>query len=191
VVTIGFIVEGATEKVLIESKSFTDWAKQQGIKISRVVNAQGNGNLSFKRLPAKIDELMNGLNMGEPNYIVILTDLECEENTQIVKNRIGTEYTNLIFIAVKAIEAWFLADTEALSQWLKTNVFEEYPEKTEAMPFERLRELSLHYRQRGISGKLPFTKSFIQKWFDFERAANHPNCPSAKAFHDGLIELAK
>jgi hypothetical protein len=40
--------------------------------------------------------------------------LEDAPNGEVVRNRIGTEHTSLIFIAVKAIEAWFLADSAAL-----------------------------------------------------------------------------
>ena len=45
-VRIGFVVEGDTEKIVIESAAFCAWAKSQGIEIcSPVVNAEGGGNL--------------------------------------------------------------------------------------------------------------------------------------------------
>jgi hypothetical protein len=189
-VTIGFIVEGDTEKILIESDIFKSWANQQGISICLpVLNAKGGGNL----LPENIEPLIKRLKSKNPDHIVILTDLEHEANPQAVKNRIGTQYTNLIFIAVKAIEAWFLADSIALSQWLKTKVFEEYPEETATMPWERLRELAEQLKQKGTGSNKPRFAQRMTQYYGFElaRAANHPNCPSAKEFHDGLIALAK
>lgn len=189
-VTIGFIVEGDTEKILIESEIFKSWAKQQGITICHpVLDAKGGGNL----LPENIEPLIKRLKLENPTHIIILTDLERESNQQAVKDRIGTQYTNLIFIAVKAVEAWFLADSAALSNWLKTKVFEEYPEETKAMPWERLRELANDYKQKGTGKSKPrFAQRMTQHYgFDITRAANHPHCPSAKEFHDGLIALVK
>lgn len=183
-------MEGDTEKILIESESFKTWAKQQGITICQpVLNAKGGGNL----LPENIEPLIRLLKSKNPTHIVILTDLEHESNQQAVKDRIGTQYTELIFIAVKAIEAWFLADNIALSNWLKTKVFEEYPEATKAMPWDRLRELANELKQQGTGSNKPRFAQRMTQYYGFElaRAANHPHCPSAKEFHDGLIELAK
>ena len=190
-VSIGFIVEGATEKILIESDNFKIWAAQNGIEICQpVLNAGGGGNL----LPQNIAPLVRRLQSKNPTHIVILTDLEHETSQQAVKDRIGTDYTKLIFIAVKAIEAWFLADSEALSLWLKKSVSEMYPEKTIELPWKRLLELDNEHkpteRKRGRS-KPSFAKRMTKKYnFQLERAANHPHCPSAKEFHDGLISLA-
>jgi hypothetical protein len=183
-------VEGDTEKILIESDSFKAWAIQQGITICHpVLDAKGGGNL----LPENIEPLIRLLKSKNPDHIVILTDLEHEANQQAVKDRIGTQYTDLIFIAVKAIEAWFLADSTALSRWLNTEFSEIYPEKTEEKPWERLRELANELRQRGTGDSKPrFAQRMTRNYgFELAKAANHPHCPSAKEFHDGLIELVK
>ena len=191
-VNIGFIVEGETEKILIESDNFKTWAAQNGIKICQpVLNARGGGNL----LPQNIEPLVRRLQSKNPTHIVILTDLEHETSQKAVKSRIGTKYTQFIFISVKALEAWFLADSVALSSWLKKEVFEDFPEKTLYLPRKRLHELENQHKpipNYQILSKVLFTKQFIEKHkFDFERAANHPHCPSAKEFHDGLISLTK
>ena len=187
-VKIGFIVEGNTEKIVIESESFKQWTTQQGIEIYHpVLDAKGGGNL----LPKHIEPLVQRLK--DADYIVILTDLEHETSPQAVRDRIGTSYTSLIFIAVKAIEAWFLADSEALRKWLKTDdVFEVYPERTVNMPWERLKELANNYKQSGTGSSKPaFAKRMTRHYgFSLERAANHPNCPSAKEFYDGLLKLS-
>jgi hypothetical protein len=188
VVKIGFIVEGNTEKIVIESESFKQWTTQQGIEIYHpVLDAKGGGNL----LPKHIQPLVQRLK--DADYIVILTDLEYEASPQAVRDRIGTSYTSLIFIAVKAIEAWFLADSEALRKWLKTDdIFEVYPERTVNMPWERLKELANNYKQIGTGSSKPaFAKRMTKHYyFSLERAASHPNCPSAKEFHDSLLKLS-
>lgn len=184
---IGFIVEGDTEKIVIDSENFKQWATQQGIEIYQpVLDAKGGGNL----LPQNIEPLIQRLK--DADHIVILTDLEYEASPQAVRDRIGTTHTSLIFIAVKAIEAWFLADTLALKQWLKTDVSEIYPEKTENMPWERLKELAKDCEQRGIGTSKPAFAKRVTKYYGFslERAASHPNCPSAKEFHDNLLRLS-
>jgi hypothetical protein len=190
-VKIGFIVEGDTERIIIDSGMFKSWTKTQGIEIcGPVLNAKGGGNL----LPKNILPMINTLQQFTPNYIVILTDLEDAPNEALVRKRIGTEHTELIFIAVKAIEAWFLADTDALKKWLRTEVYEDYPEQTPGLPWDRLKEIA--NSQQGQQGpglsKPGFAKRMVKHYgFSIEKAANHSACPSAKQFHDGLIKLAQ
>jgi len=198
-VTVGFIVEGDTEKILIESASFQQWAKQQGIEIYHpVVNATGGGNL----LPNYIETFIKLFELKKADYIVILTDLEHESSPEAVKNRIGTQHTKLIFIAVKAIEAWFLADSVALSHWLSMSksadsehcvYCEIFPEQTESMPWDYFQILANKFNRRGRGSNKPKLAQIMTDncGFDLARAANHPHCPSAKEFHDGLIELVK
>ncbi|MGL5948912.1 MAG: hypothetical protein ACRCYV_07680, partial [Aeromonas sp.] len=102
------------------------------------------------------------------------------------------EYTELIFIAVKAIEAWFLADTQALNRWLKKqDVMEALPEQTPTMPWERLKAIAVEQQARGPGSKASFAKQYITyHGFDVTRAAAHPACPSAREFCNGLTALA-
>jgi len=112
-VKLGFIVEGGTEKIIVESPAFNSWLNQQGLLLIKpVLDAKGGGNL----LPKHIEPMVKLLHAAKAEYIIILTDLEHESNVEIVRQRITTNYTDLIFIAVKAIEAWFLADSQAMSQ---------------------------------------------------------------------------
>ena len=127
-VKVGFIVEGDSEKVLIESAGFRQWAGSQGLEIcSPVINAKGGGNL----LPHHIKPMLAQIERSQPDHIVILTDLEDATDVETVKTRITTEHTNLIFIAVKALEAWFLADTDAMRRWLNAPEFFEKMETQE------------------------------------------------------------
>lgn len=188
-VKVGFIVEGDTEKILLESKNFKEWAKNIGVDICHPIeNAKGSGNL----LPKHIVPLVERLKLQAPAYIIILTDLEHDPNKQAVIDRIGTEHTQLIFIAIKAIEAWFLADTLALNKWLKLeDVYEDFPEATLEMPWERLKELANQYNKRGPGGSKPvFAKQMTKHHgFSLERAADHANCPSATEFYRFLVDL--
>lgn len=190
-VKVGFIVEGDSEKVLIESAGFKKWASDQGLEIcSPVINAKGGGNL----LPHHIRPMLAQIERSQPDHIVILTDLEDATDVEAVKTRITTEHTDLIFIAVKALEAWFLADTDAMRRWLNApEFFEPTPEQTPGMPWDWLKEVAKVRGSRGPgSNKVIFAKKMcgVAMQYELERAAAHPACPSAKAFRDGLLELS-
>jgi Domain of unknown function (DUF4276) len=189
-VKVGFIVEGDSEKVLIESTGFRKWAGEQGLEIcSPVINAKGGGNL----LPHHLKTMLAQFARSQPDHIVILTDLEDAVDVEAVKTRITKDHTNLIFVAVKALEAWFLADTDAMRRWLKApEFFEPTPEQTPGMPWDRLKEVANAHGSRGPgSNKVIFAKKMcgVALRYEIERASAHPNCPSAKAFRDGLVEL--
>ena len=190
-VRVGFIVEGDTERIIIESAIFKQWAKTQGLEVcTPVIDAKGGGNL----LPQNIVPMVNQLQQSNPNHIVILTDLEEEPSEATVRQRIGTAHTSLIFIAVKAIEAWFLADSAALKKWLEVEqIFEEKPEQTIGLPWIRLKEVAVSFKKQGPGSSKPgFAKRMVNHYgFSIEKAAQHPACPSAKRFHDGLIALGQ
>lgn len=188
-VKIGFIVEGDTEKILIESAGFKSWTKANNIEIcAPVINAKGGGNL----LPYHVEAMLAQFHRNAPDHIVILTDLEREPDVASVKARITTAHTQYIFVAVKAIEAWFLADTPALQRWLKIDdVLEAAPENTPGMPWERLKALAMEKGARGPGSNKPkFAMQMCRNHgFEIAQAATHPACHSAKLFHDTLLSL--
>jgi hypothetical protein len=188
-VKVGFIVEGDTEKLIVESPAFVAWLVANGMSlVTPVVNAKGGGNL----LPQNIGPFIATLQRAQAEHIVILTDLENEANPATVRTRIGKQHTNLIFIAVKAIEAWFLADTQALRQWLKIDTVEEpTPEQTLGMPWQRLKEIARENNKRGPGdNKLIFARRMIKHYgFTVSNAAQHSNCPSVVEFADGIVAL--
>jgi len=190
VVKIGFVVEGDTEKLIIESTNFRNWATRHNIEIGiPVINAGGGGNLCPRRIEKHINSCLTQV---KPDKLVILTDLECESCITKVKQRIGNGRVTKIFVARKAIEAWFLADTQAMQTWLdRTKFLEELPEQTAKMPWERLKEVSKSGRGPG-NNKVVFAKKFIDKFnFSLERAATHSQCQSAKYFLEKLKEIAQ
>ena len=190
-VKVGFIVEGDTEKLIVESAAFVDWLATNGMTlVTPVVNAKGGGNL----LPRNIGPFVTTLQQADADHIVILTDLEHEASTDAVRARIGQQYTNLIFVAVKAIEAWFLADTQALRQWLQIDTVQEpTPEQTPAMPWDRLKEIaSQHNRPGPGTNKVIFAKRMLKHYgFSISNAATHPQCPSVVELFDRLTALGR
>jgi hypothetical protein len=190
-VRLGFIVEGDSEKIMVESANFKRWANAQGLEICRpVINARGGGNL----LPQHMASMVATLTKSQPDHVVVLTDLETAPDIETVKVRITDTHTSLIFVAVKALEAWFLADTEAMRAWLKQPAFvEASPEQTPGMPWDWLKEVA---RQQGARGpgpsKVIFAKRFCEALnFQIANAATHPACQSAKTFHDALLNLSR
>jgi len=190
VVKLGFIVEGSTEKILIESPRFSLWLSQQGLELVKpVIDAKGGGNL----LPKYLEPMVSTLNAVNADHIIILTDLENQVDIGGVKQRLANEYTDLIFIAVKAIEAWFLADSLAMQQWLKEEGFyEAQPEETVDLPWDRLSEIADELNKRGTGKSKPaFAKKMVKHYeFEIKNAAAHLNCPSADFFCTGLVALA-
>lgn len=151
------MVEGISDKKLIESAIFKDWAKQEcGLEIlDEVVDAGGNRNM-------------------------------CSHKIEI--------YIDLVVIARKAMESWFLADTEAMRKWLGDENFQlANPEETDEMPWDYIKKLGKNSpKQRGPGSKIAFARKFIRDYgFDVCRAAKHPNCPSSKYFIMKLYELGK
>lgn len=188
-VKVGFIVEGETEKIMIDSTGFRAWCHQIGVEICEpVIDAKGSGNL----LPSRIKNYLNQIRKALPNKVVVLTDLEEEESIEAVRSRIQSDALDVVFIAVKAVESWFLADSDALARWLGIeNVQEENPEQTPAMPWDYLRDIAKKYNARGTGPSKPvFAKKYTGRFgFSIEKAATHPNCPSVKYFHDTLIKF--
>lgn len=178
-VKVGFIVEGDSEKIVIESEKFKNFLQKNGFKLTEpVIDAKGVGNL----LPDNIEPYIDRLEKAGVKKLYILTDSDGNDIEE-VKNRVKHEKITTCFIAVKALEAWFLADTQAMRMFLQDNDFEEeYPEKTQVMPWDRIKEIAKATKDaRGPGSKVTFAKNMTKHWdFSIENAAKHPNCPSAK-----------
>jgi hypothetical protein len=72
VVKVGFVVEGISDKKLIESSTFKDWAKQAcGLEVlDEVVDAGGNGNMCSQKIEVFVQKLMT---QAQPDKIVVLS----------------------------------------------------------------------------------------------------------------------
>lgn len=180
-VKVGFLVEGSTEKKLVESPSFRDWARNScGIEVVDPV-AVAEGPLS----PGRVADLAGNLKLaGHPDKIVILVDLDPDEAVPCIterKIRIGSAGADLVLIAKPAIEAWFLADTEAMRKWSGNPEFkDDQPERFAPPPWERLKAIRTAQGRGPGATKVIFARKFIRDCgFSLPRAAEHPACPSA------------
>ena len=194
-VTVGFVVEGASEKRLVESKLFKEWLREDcNLEVvDPVVDAAGSGNMCSRN----IKPLVKGLRrQANPDKVVVLADLDPDGCVQCVRERrnniIGSQDIDidLVAIARKALESWFLADTEAMRRWLGDDTFcEGAPETLTGMPWERLKELR-DKEGMGPGPKVSFSKKItLDHGFDVRRAAQHANCPSARYFVERLCAL--
>ncbi len=185
-VKVGFIGEGKTEQLILQSGSFQKWLSNHGIeRVGKIIDAAGSGNL----LPHKIQPLRDELLGFDAEKIVILTDLDNDTSIEITQKRIG-EYTDqLVLVAVRKIEAWFLADTKLMSLMTDTAIFIEKPETLDE-PFYVLQQLLIEKTGRGVGTKPVLARRMLKYGFTIEQAAQHPNCPSAQYFLATLQTLA-
>ena len=193
-VTVGFVVEGDSDKHLVESELFRKWLHEDcNLEVvGQVVNAAGN--MCSRNVEDKVRLLRIEAN---PDKVVVLADLDPDGRVQCVrerkKNIIGSQDIDidLVAIARKALESWFLADTEAMCRWLGDDTFcEVAPETLTGMPWDRLKELRDEKGRGPGKNRFIFAKKFIRKHeFDVKRAAQHTQCPSARYFVERLCAL--
>lgn len=175
---VAFIVEGGTEKILLESHQFSVWLASMGLELIKpIVDASGGGNL----LPKNVGDMIETLKDKQADHIFILTDLERDPAISKVKERLKNPEIKDCFITVLATESWFLACTEALSGWLGKEHYVDDPENRQAeKPFDRLKVLNLEHNNRGCSNKKILARQMLKFGFSFEGVLKHPNCVSMK-----------
>ena len=185
-VKVGFICEGDTERKILESNTFQQMLTTFGIScVMPIEDAGGSGNL----LPHNIEPIRTKLFSAGATQIIVLTDLDKDVCITRTKQRISELPNQIIIIAVKAIEAWFLADSGLLSQLIGDVIHINHPENEE-QPFDVIRRLFLNKTGRGVGTKHILTTRLLKYGFSIERAAQHPNCPSANYFLTKLQTLA-
>lgn len=185
-VKVGFIVEGETEKLIIDSEGFQALLAELNIEcVSEAINASGNGNL----LPHNIIPFRETLKDLEAEYIIILTDKDNDACITMTRQRVTERENQIIIVAVQQIESWFLADSHTLSTMTEPDFVFEFPE-SESVPFETIGNLIVTKTGRGIgTRKTRFALNFLRNGFSFQRAAQHPNCHSAAYFLNKLHSL--
>ena len=185
-VSVGFICEGDTERIIIESGSFKLLLASINLQFIKAINATGNGNL----LPKNIIEFTRILSEYGTEKIIILTDLDKDACIISTKRRVDSDSDYITVVAVKSIEAWFLADSITLSSILKEKFTYEFPEEA-PQPRDVLNQLFLKKTGRGIGPSKPvFAQKMINHGFSVENAAAHNNCRSATYFFNKLKSLA-
>lgn len=175
---VAFIVEGGTEKILLESAQFAAWLASMELELIKpVVDASGGGNL----LPKKIGDMINTLKQKQPDHIFILTDLEREPSISGVKAKLAHPDISDCFITILATESWFLACSESLNKWLSSN-FSVYKPEDRALdkPSKRFKALCVEHNVGGCASKPKLAQHMLKAGFSFEGVLKHPNCASMK-----------
>lgn len=183
-VKIGFICEGETEKIIVQSESFHTFLLENNLELVNAIDATGNGNL----LPKNIQPFIEILEDDGAELIFIVTDLDTDKCITKTKERINAPEDIVVIISIHQIEAWFLADSKTLSSIFKSNFIFTNPE-TEIYPREKLKEIFLEKTGRGIGESKPaLAKRMIRQGFSVLNAAQHVNCNAAKYFVNALIK---
>ena len=160
-VKVGFICEGETEKIIVESVAFKKFLAANKLEFVKAFDATGNGNL----LPENITPMIKNLIEEGAEKIFIITDLDEDTCITKTKKRIKAPEGTIVIVAVKKIEAWFLSDSKTLSSIFKGNFEFEYPEN-EADPRQTLKDLFLNKTGRGIGESKPrFATKMINAGF--------------------------
>lgn len=181
-VKVGFICEGESDKIIIDSVAFGKILKDLNIEKVNAINADGVSELNDSK---RIVHRQRLLNQGAACVIVLRDKDEIECFTKI-KGNYNIDKIEHFVIAEKELESWFLADGEALTKCLglEKPFSLEFPE-IQSEPFEFIK----NYRGGGIKSKTSFAKKMVLLGFSIENAANHPNCHSAKYFIKKLKEI--
>ena len=188
VVKVGFIVEGGCEKIILKATGFQDYLRSQRIQqVGDIIDMDGKGNLksSSQRMNTQVQLLRD----AGANWIIILRDMDNAESFTIVKEEVYQASDTEVCVAVQELEAWFLADSNTLSNVFQTGFSYPLPE-TATAPFKLLVALRKQYTNKGISDKKIFARIMVNAGFTIQKAADHPNCPSAQYFLTTLKTLA-
>jgi len=185
-VNVGFIVEGWTDKIVVESTNFREWLESVDLCLVKpVVVSEGIDAMKSSTLSTLLRKQSDHV-----DRIVLLVDLDPDHRITCITERktlIGSCGVDLVVVARTAIESWFLADTEAMRCWTgNAEFYETCPEATPT-PWKRLKEVG----NRGPGRAKPaFVRRFTrQHGFAIDRAAKHPCCPSAQYFVERVTAL--
>ncbi len=187
-VKLGFIVEGDTEKIILEKSDFFLYMDSLNVAyVPEVIDANGNSNL----LPHNIVPHTQTLEDKGATVIFILTDLDEDECITHTKERIDPLPHQIVTVSTKAIEAWFLSDTKAMCSFLKAPDFTYQNPEGVLSSFDEIRAIRMEKNDRGIGSKPILAQLMIRSNFSIQRAAQHPNCNGAKYFLQKITEVAK
>ncbi len=189
---IGFICEGKSDRLILESTLFSKLLSKLNLQSVLVKNVEGNGNL----LPDFMDEHLSQMKDYKAEFVLILTDLDEDQCITKTKERINPHsyLSKFVFIvlSVKSIESWFLADSETMSSIFRKNFHFPLPEKTEGKPFDIIKAALKNNMEnsRGVGSKSILASLMLKHGFSIENASRHPNCPSATYFLSKLQEIS-
>lgn len=190
VTKLAFIGEGDTDVMVIKSQKFQKILEDHGFDFVGARDAGGRGNLEKDN--GIVDSLVKDLLKNGAEKIMIITDLETYPCISAAKDSIFTfSLRQEIIIISKALEAWFLADSNTLSKILRNERSYILPEKTINTPFDEIAQLFIEVRLKPVKSKVRLTNRFIHHGFDLMNASNHPNCNSSRYLIRKLKEFTE
>lgn len=149
-----------------------------------VIDAKGNNN----QLPRFRKEMVQTLRDMDVSKVFILTDKDQKPCFTFIKELINPGEDEKVVVCVKQLEAWFLADETAMTNYLGGNVFHcENPESFD-VPLDEIKRIRLEKTGKGVSDKLMLAKNMIKSGFSIERAST--NSASANYFIEQLKAVA-
>ncbi|MCU0427474.1 MAG: DUF4276 family protein [Candidatus Kapabacteria bacterium] len=182
-VAVGFLAEGASDKILLDFLRRTNFFQQYNILVKAVIGGDGREKL-ISDLDVRIDQCFK---MGAEK-VIVLADMEELPCFTKAKSAFHHQGIHKVIIAKKALEAWFLADSTAMQKKLKDKKFHFHaPENTSKMPWNALEE-EFHKRKVPFTDSKPaFAKQMVESaGFSITLAAEHPNCKSITYFLNTL-----
>lgn len=184
---IVFLVEGETEEIIVKHLEQTKWFGQFQIDIKAIINVGGNGNFCTHN----ISKFVKQAETFQPYKIVVLTDMDCSTCVEEAKKRLGFCNKCVLVLAKKAIESWFLADTDFMRTFtLNGSYYCVSPETTVMMPFDEMGNILRLNNQRGTRPSKPrFAKRVIRDGFSIDRALMHSNATNLQYFKNKMGTL--
>ncbi len=182
----GFIGEGESEVIILNSSNFQELLKRFNIDCVGVFNAEGINNLIKRN--ERITSYFEIFKDRNADKVFMLGDLDFERCIIERKNSFYKyEENQIVIISVRAIEAWYLADSITLSSIFKMNYFYPNPENTNELPFEVLKKEFVNKRGRGIGpSKVRLSNYIVRNGFSIENAIKHENCKCVRYFFNKL-----
>ncbi len=183
-VRLGIICEGESETIILNGENFKNLLNSYNIALISVQET-GSINQFFEDRFESHRAFM--LTLGV-DFIIALIDLDKEPCLVVHKNKVNIIENEVVVVAVKEFESWYLADSDALYRAFNKEICVINPESIQ----EPLKEIVVINNGKGFGGSKPFlAKKMLRANFSIENAANHPNCPSARYFINKLQSLSK
>ncbi|QKZ14797.1 hypothetical protein [Spirosoma sp. KUDC1026] len=184
---LGIICEGESEPFILDTVEFRQLIAQYDLELVGVTQAGGKKEYEAERINKHRQILLD----RGAERIIVLVDLDTDACITLTKQQISPFPDQTVIVAVKEFENWYLADSHALSQFLGVLTTIELPEEdsdaiTTMIDMGRTAKAFARYRK----SKVLLAKNMHRNGFSIERAAAHPNYPSAHYFLTKLQTLA-
>ncbi|GAB3766744.1 DUF4276 family protein [Spirosoma pomorum] len=186
-VKLGIICEGESEPFILDTVDFRQFIAQHNLELVGVTQAGGKKEYEAERINKHRKILLD----RGAERIIVLVDLDADACITLTKQQINSAPNQTVIVAVKEFENWYLADSQALSSFLGVTAEIDLPEHdddaiTTIIDMGRVARRFARYRK----SKVLLARDMQRHGFSIERAAAHPNCPSAHYFLTKLQTLA-